>query len=63
MEAATEFVQGGDCSNQFSTLLRDVMRAAEAGGTGVDERVQELLRLQRMVGLCVLALVLCICVS
>jgi hypothetical protein len=35
MEAATEFVQGGDCGYQFTTLLRDVMRAAGAGGMEV----------------------------
>jgi hypothetical protein len=58
MEAATEFVQGGDCGNQFTTLLRDVMRAAGAGGMEADERVQELSRLQKMVRDCVLSLMI-----
>jgi hypothetical protein len=63
MEAATEFVQGGDCGNQFTTLLRDVMRAAGADGMEVDERVQELSRLQKMVRDCVLSLMICMLID
>ncbi len=34
LQVATEWVQGGGGSDQFSKLLGDVMRAADGGGDG-----------------------------
>jgi hypothetical protein len=48
MEAATEFVQGGQGGAHFAKLLADVMHAADRKGDG-DARSKELAKLQQMV--------------
>ncbi len=63
MELATEFVQGGEGSDQFSQLLGEIMRAADvhvnvAGGAGGLEAAARLANLQTKV-VCVVWCVVC----
>ena len=45
MEAATEFIQGGEGETEYASLLSHVLSAADGGG-GCDDKGRELVRLQ-----------------